>query len=228
MRAGDFESHFRTVVLRVGGELIPESESLTADFLFAKENIIAELKTFQEDARQDHAIKLQQLVDDWIKRRLLIAYGRPRISLQHLNPVCQKEWLKVLQAPVQEIVRKANRQIRTTKQSLSRADAKGLLVVANDGNFLQTSPTDYMILVSRVLQKKTQSGERQYPHISGVVYFSFRVPSRDEGLPFWVNGDINGDTEIRGLQLKLKRGWFSYLGQITGRPVTELLMPTPQ
>lgn len=228
MLVGDFEKHFRTIVRSVGGELIPESESESADFLFAKENIIAELKTLREDARQEHATKLQQLVNDWMRRGLMLVFGRPIISLQKLNPICQQEWLRILQAPIQQIIRKANRQIRATKQSVSLADAKGLLIIANDGNLLHTSPTDYMILVSRVLQKKKKSGERQFPHIAGVVYFSYRIPSRNEGLPFWIAGDTepNGDAKMRELQEKLKRGWFSYIEQVTGTPIKEFFIPT--
>lgn len=227
MLVGDFEQHFRTVVLDSGGELIPETESETADFLFAKENVVAELKTLQEDARREHAMKLQGLVNDWMKRGLMLIYGRVQISLQNLNPTCQREWLEALQAPVQRIIHKANRQIRATKQSRGLADAKGLLIIANDGNLLHTNPIDYMILVSRVLQKKKQTGERQFPNIAGVIYFSYRIPSRNEGVPFWIAGDTEtaGDPIMSSLQEKLKSGWFSYIERMTGMPVMELLRP---
>lgn len=185
MLAKDFEGQFRDFVRGFGGAVLPENDAKSADFLFSQDNVVAELKTLEEDARREHATKLQALVNDWMRRRLLIVFGRTTISLQKLNPVCQREWLDILQPPVENLIRKGNRQIRSTKQSLKLPNAKGLLLIANDGNLLHTSPTDYMILVSRVLQKKRQNGEQRFPHILGVVYFSYRIGSRDEGMPFF-------------------------------------------
>lgn len=184
----NFEEYFGDFIREFGGIVLPEGEAESADFLFPQDNVVAELKTLQEDARQEHANKLQALVADWAKRRLMIMFGTNMISLQKLNPTCQREWLHILQAPVERIIRKANRQIRTTKRTLQRPDAKGLLMIANDGNLLHTSPADYMILVSRVLCKKTPTGELQYPNILGVVYFSYRIGSAGEGMPFWYAG----------------------------------------
>ena len=73
-------------------------------------------------------------------------FGTNIIPLEKLNPICQREWLHILQAPVERIVRKANRQIRTKKQTLQLPNTKGLLLIANDGNLLHTSPKDCMIL----------------------------------------------------------------------------------
>ena len=128
--------------------------------------------------------RVTELINDWTRRGLIRIYGRVRIDLQKLNPVPQREWLHTLQAPVERIVAKANRQIRSSKQSLVLPNAKGLLLIANDGNCLHTSVTDYMILVSRVLAKKMPTGERRFPHIQGVVYFSYRARSLAEGMPF--------------------------------------------
>jgi hypothetical protein len=162
-----------------------------------------------------------------MKRGLLIGFGTFQISLQKVHPICQSEWLDILQPPIEGIVRKANRQIRTTKQTLNLPNAKGLLLIANDGNLLHTSPTDYMILVARALAKKTPTGDLQFPHILGVVYFSYRVASRDEGVPFWVPGDtkLGGDAQMQALQARLRDGWFSYLARKTGQPVSWFIKP---
>jgi hypothetical protein len=223
----DFEAHFRIFIRDFGGMVLPENNAKSADFLFPKDNIVAELKTLQEDARREHATKLQELVADWRRRGLMMVFGRTIISLQKLNPVCQREWLHILEVPVERIIGKANRQIRSTKQFLKLSNAKGLLLIANDGNFLHTGPTDYMILVSRVLQKKTPTGERRFPNISGVVYFSYRIGSRDEAIPFWAAGDIEpkGDIPMREFQERLRRGWVSYMERVTGLPIKEVFKP---
>jgi hypothetical protein len=225
---GNFEDQFRDFVKQFGGEVLPGSDAESADFFFREFEIVSELKTLQADARLQHATKLQTLADDWRRRGLMIAYGRPRISLRTLNPICQREWLRLLQAPIERIIRKANRQIRSTKQSLGCENAQGLLLVANDGNFLHTSPIDYMNLVARILQKKKSTGERQFSHVSGVVYFSFHVLSRDEGMPFWVPGTIEatGDCRLREFLERLKAGWFSYVSKLRGQPTIEFPMTT--
>lgn len=226
---GDFEEHFRSFVREFGGTVLPEGDAESADFLFPVDNIVAELKILQGDARQEHATKLQALVADWRKRRLMILFGTNIISLEKLNPICQREWLRILQAPVERIVRKANRQIRTTKQTLQLPNAKGLLLIANDGNLLHTSPKDYMILISRVLHKKTPTGELQFPDILGVIYFSYRIGSAAEGVPFWFAGDTtpNGDADMRALQDRLGRGWIFNVERATGQPVRIYNPPRP-
>jgi hypothetical protein len=224
--AENFEVTFRECVKSVGGEVLPENAARSADFLFSPDNVVVELKTLQEDARREHAEKLQFLVNDWMKRGLMLVFGRAVISLPKLNPVCQREWLEVLQAPVENIVRDANRQIRSTKQATGRQSARGLLLIANDGNFLHTSPIDYMNIVARVLKKKTSTGTLRFPNIHGVAYFSYRIPSAAERTPFWVAGTVDDptrDTEMCNFQLKLQNGWFDHVSRVTGMPV--LVMP---
>ena len=230
MLEGDFETHVRRFVQGCEGELIPEADEERADFLFPSDNIVAELKTLQEDARREHAQKLQDLANDWAKRGLVRACGRVVFSLQTINPVCRREWLRILERPLGNLVRKANRQIRSAKAYLHRPTAKGLLLIANDGNFLHTSPTDYMILVSRVLHKKTPMGEKQFPEIHGVVYFSHRIPSRNEGMPFWASGHTSpkGDLQMQEFQKRLGTHWYAYIQKVTGQPVAEAYFPIPK
>lgn len=219
----DFEAIFREFVKDFGGELLSEGEAKSADFYFPDANMVTELKTLENEALMEHAAIVQKLADSWMRRRLLFAYGRVMISLPKLHPICQREWLAELQPPVENIVRKANRQIRSSKQSMNHTDSKGLLLIANEGNLLHTSPVDYMTLVGGVLSKKDQSGERRFPHIDGVVYFSRRIRSRDEGFPFWVSGYVRpgGDPALSAFQERLQRGWFAYISKITGLPVGE-------
>lgn len=225
----DLDKMFPEFVREFGGEIIPEADIKNADFVFSEDNIVAELKTLREDARQEHAERLQALVNGWARRGKLVVFGTTVISLQKLNPVLQREWLKILQAPVQNIIRTANRQIRSTKESRNLPEAKGLLLIANDGNLLHTSPTDYMNLVGRILDKKTPTGERQYSYIHGVVYFSYRVRSSKEGLPFWIAGytTLGGDPAMTNFQDRLWRGWRVYVGKITGLPVSERQIDPP-
>lgn len=220
-----FEEVFRDFIRNFGGSVVPEGDEESADFFLPQDNIVAELKILQVDARLEHDTKLHGLVNDWTRRGLVMVFGRTVISLQKLNPICQREWLHILQPPVERIIRKANGQIRATKQSLNCPTAKGLLLIANDGNLLYTNPTDYMILVSRALAKRTPTGERQHPHIHCVVYFSYRIASKEEGMPFWISGNIEPKStpSMREFLERLRLGWFSYVERSTGMPVKSVV-----
>jgi hypothetical protein len=206
----NFEAFFRRFVGRIGGQALPEHDSESADFFFPTDRVIAELKTLQKDARLEHARKLQELVNDWTTRGLIRIYGRVQLSMRTLPAIPQREWLQMMQAPIETIIRKANRQIRSTKESDNLHSSKGVLLIANDGNFLHTEPVEYMGLVARVLAKKEPNGNPRFPHIDGVVYFSYRIPSRNEGLPFWVAGQMKPqDAQPREFQDRLRTNWSS-------------------
>jgi hypothetical protein len=222
-----FRHFFERFVPAFGGEVLAEVHSVPyADFLFRNDRIVSELKTLEEDKNTDHARKLQALTTDWMRRGLILGFGKFQISLPRLPQQCQREWLDILESPVETLIRDANRQIRSTKEYLKLEDHKGLLLIANDGNFLHTDPVNYMILVSRLLQKK-KDGKPRFPHIDGVVYFSYRIRSKNEGLPFWLPGTMAEDDRVMSeFQTKLRNGWFGYLSTITRQPVMEV-SPNP-
>ena len=119
-----FETAFREFVPEIGGQLIPTTPGVrSANFLFSEDDIIVELKTLLEDAQNEYNTKMQSLADDWQRRGLILAYGTVRISLRELNPICRQEWLDA-QPPVENIVRDANRQIRSSKKTLGRTIGK--------------------------------------------------------------------------------------------------------
>ena len=217
-----FRHFFERFVTDFGGEVLAEVHSVPyADFLFRGNRIVSELKTLEEDKSLDHARKLQALAWNWLRRGLVMAFGRFRISLPHLPQPCQREWLDILERPVEKLIRDANRQIRSTKAHLKLEGHKGLLLIANDGNFLHTDPTNYMILVSRVL-KKRKDGKPRFPHIDGVCYFSYRVGTKDEGMLFWVSGIVaESDPMMSAFQKKMSSGWCAYLSKVTRQPVVE-------
>src|ERR1700731_3775784 len=138
MVSDNFEEVCRDFIRNFGGRVVPEGSDESADFFLPQDNIVAELKILQVDARLEHDTKLQGLVNDWTRHGLVMVFGRTVISLQKLNPICQREWLHILKPPVERIHRKANRQIRATKHSLNCPSAKGLLLIANEGNLLYT------------------------------------------------------------------------------------------
>jgi len=99
----------------------------------------------------------------------------------------------------------------------------------NDGNLLHTTPVEFMTLIARILQKRTPDGQKKFPHIRGVVYFSYRVPMAGESKLFWIAGTMEPalDVDLNAFQNRLRREWVDYFAQLTGRPVTEDLRTIP-
>jgi len=106
------------------------------------------------DKEKEHAKEIQELFLSWQSQGVLRGYGRVTIHLQKLPPKCQRDWLDLLEPPVYELMKDANRQIRSTKEHLKLDSCKGLLLIANDGNFLHTDPVNYMILVGPMLARE--------------------------------------------------------------------------
>lgn len=227
--ASQFELIFNRFVESIGGEVVPKSAMESADFVFRSEKIIAELKTLERDPREEHVRKLAALAQGWNRRRQVVVYGTAAANLQRIHPAAQREWLDLLEAPIEGIIRKANRQIRSTKDHEHLQDAKGLLLIVNDGNLLHTAPIVFMTLVARVLQKLSADGERKFRHIRGVVYFSYRVPAAGESNLFWIPGTLEpaADADLGAFEDRLQREWFAYFARITWRPVTEELRSIP-
>jgi hypothetical protein len=120
----DFEAVFARFIERIGGEILATGPEESADFVFRSERIVVELKTLQRDPRDEHVRKLAALADTWTQRGQLRVYGRTAINLRDMHPEAQREWLDLLQAPIEGIIRKANRQIRSTKNRERLTDSK--------------------------------------------------------------------------------------------------------
>jgi hypothetical protein len=123
---------------------------------FPGEKVEIELKTLERDARVEHAQKLGGLAIAWGRRGRVRVYGTTVMDLQTIHPECQLEWLDLLENPIEWIFRKANSQIRSTKRRENLPDAKGLLLIPNDGNLLHTAPIVFMNLVAGVCTRRPQ------------------------------------------------------------------------
>lgn len=221
------EKMFGQCVGELGGEVLaPFNTAKCADFLFRLDDVVVEMKTLEKEALAEHRRDLQALMDSWMRRGMLVVMGQRRIELQKLKPALQREWLDLLEPPVENLLRDANRQIRSTKEHLGLTTAKGVLLIANEGNRLHTSPRDYLILVSRMLSKKTQAGKARFPHIQSVIYFSETIPTSSAGLPFWAPGQLDQDDQtLHRFTDKLRDGWFAYLSRVKGVPITVVQRP---
>jgi hypothetical protein len=128
------ESIVDPFVKGIGGELISElvgnnNPPSSADYLFRRHNVIAEMKTLQADSfGGPFCRKLGGRMGDWHRDGRLRVYGTTRIDSKSLSPECQNEMFDVMAAPLQKhVVNAANGQIESTKEILNMPAARGLL-----------------------------------------------------------------------------------------------------
>lgn len=224
------EEVFDDFVKTFGGRLVRDlieniQPSSNADYLFEDPGVVAELKCLERETfNDDYKRKMQQLTEDWARRRLLIVFGTRRINLKSIPQECQLEWLRLLETPLQNhVIASANKQIRATKKQLGKPTAKGLLLLVSDGNF-SLQPADVLALVSRILNKRTGEGERQYSNIHGIAYFSLnmriQVPGLEPSATFWMGGsrDVT-DTLLQEFIDSLDKAWHEYFSRLYGQEI---------
>jgi hypothetical protein len=162
------------------GDVLGEAPNLpkNADYLFRRFNVIAELKSLEVGSfGESFQKKMSELVESWANRGLVMVYGTQRLDLDRLPAPCQQDVLSVIAKPLQNnVLRQANRQIRSTKEALGLPDAKGILMIASDGNE-DLKPQDVLFFCSRILWRERPEKEVQFPDIGAVVYFNPRMPA---------------------------------------------------
>jgi hypothetical protein len=228
-----FEAHFREFVEDFGGQIVAEGADRSADYFFPQHNVVAELKCLVTDQTTDMLRKR----DEIIRRRgtalqaeqpglVSVATADGAMFSIPYDESFQREWSNVLLTPIEKIIRRANQQIGATKESFAVPSANGVVLIFNEGNPLHAvSPQHYARLVGEVIQKP-RSGERRFPHIQGMTYFSFdAIRTLDEQtqkyMPFWLSAQVMGDAvkEITQFQDDLKQGWYQYVERVTVSPV---------
>jgi len=215
------EATFNEFVKTVGGEpidqLLPNNAGRKrADFLFRSVGVIAELKCMERDIDMaEYRRKLTLRLNEWHRRGIIRVYGTTRLSLRNLPKTCQDEWLELHEAPIQKhILSDANQQIRDTKEDLVLPDAKGLVLIANEGHFF-SSPADLLTYIARILKKRKSDGGKIYSNIHRIVIFSANVPLASpefpQGLLGWVPAfrDEN-DQETAAFLMKLGESWSRF------------------
>lgn len=183
----DVEEFFNEYVEFFGGQLISKlphnlSDRPNADYLFKDHNVIAELKCFQKDLfnESEDIPRIFKLLDKWERQRLIKPEEKVSIVLgtKKLPNECYKDMLDACLKTIDRAVYKGNKQIAESKSTFSMPDAKGLLLLCNDGNyFLQNS--ELIGLVATIMQRKYLKSD-----IDGVAYFTIKQVARMPKSPW--------------------------------------------
>ena len=138
-----------------------------ADYWFPVERVVAELKCLTEDlsTNQEFTARISKLHASWVKQGLVPSPQGSKISvnLRDLPPRCAREFLEPIKRKLQaSTISKANKQIRETKKHFDAQDAKGMLLLVNDGNYM-LPPSMMSYLLGRILKGQYSSLQRSRP-----------------------------------------------------------------
>ena len=224
----DVPTEFATCVRRLDGvvldDVLQNPAFFNADYWFPAERVVGELKCLSENLAAQHQFNdlVESMYASWIKRRLI---PRPvsfpvQVNLRDLPLRCAREFIDPVKKRLESsAMKKANKQIRDTKKHLNAADAKGLLILVNDGNYL-LPPTMMVHLLARTLKQ-------QYRSIDSVIYFSVNESSSVPGNPmpslFWIDAIPPGRTAISSdLRERLRATWMAHHSSLVPGPIFEI------
>jgi hypothetical protein len=212
------EQHSRAEVID-GTTLTSEQQAAEkADLFFENRAFISEVKSLSTDTSR----KVRAILEPYEKtEEWPLFYGTRDVAdilpkLRDGEELRQKLYEAVSSA-IPELVRKANRQIRSTKQTFSLPDSRGLLIILNDAVAI-LNPQVIARRVGATLVKRTPSGEFQFPEITGVWIISeqhtVQVTPTLRGIPAVVMlHPAFEDDELTGEFLRRIQGfWATFNG----------------
>lgn len=112
---------------------IPES-TLNADYYFPDSNVIAELKTLEIDALSPEKIERRIMSIYKLLGYQLSDYTDFIFGKSYLPEEVNRRLFSTISRPIIECVKKANKQIISTRKLLGKDEALGLILIANSGN----------------------------------------------------------------------------------------------
>ncbi len=185
-----------------------------ADYYFQEADVVTELKTLKTEFAQtpEHLNRFEALVDEWRSD------GRLSDAAWAGTEPIPREFvqthLRMIRDQIEGITKKANKQIRQTKEKLNLPDAKGLVLYLNDG-FYQADPNLTLALIGDPLQRQMRS-------VDGFVLFNLRekvfIPGEAGGNFIWLPKYRSADdVRLSEFVNELGAAWFRYLEDLSGQ-----------
>ncbi len=190
------ELHWNDFVTLIGGELvaplISQEHVKNADYLFREWGLVVELKMLEEDLT-DHpgfCSKISDAIDDNIN-----AENSPNAQTHRID--------KVIERKLDDIIKKANRQIKETKINLHFNSYKGVIILINAG-FMALPLNRASDIVRRLI------GGRHYSSVNGVIYIEAWATEIDDEISINASVLMNRSTS-KGLVEKMLAIWEAWL-----------------
>jgi hypothetical protein len=225
--AAPVEATFNEFVVDFGGTLvgglIPNAKEhpKNADYFFRDDDVIAELKSFEKDLFNvpEDVERIFKIIAKHRDSGAVSGYRGFRWAIgQDPIPVeYRRDMLSLARRSIEHAVRQANKQIRSTKQLLNKPDAKGIVLLANDGNHF-SHPAEAVMLICQVMEAHFLDSD-----IDGFVYFTAntpaKVPDNARELNYWVPVYRLEHDPLSNFVNRLGEGWGEFYAKTIGQQV---------
>lgn len=213
------ESTWDGFVARAGGvrvSALPNASDAmeNADYLFASEQVVVELKEIESSLNS--SIRFVKDFDTLMRR--VVAQNpewRPRLfgGTETYPAWFYPEYIRLFRPPISRILKKANRQIRSTKSQLGIEANCGILILVNDG-FTMLPPDWVRALAASPLI-------HSYSSIDCLIYTTLNryVEVRGSDLAHLLWAPTYSEKAPDQLQLfvnDLGRRWFDHIEPLVG------------
>jgi hypothetical protein len=212
------EATFDAFITRAGGRrvvtLLKEPPNFeNADYVFAEAAVIAELKEVTTDFAKAKGFREKHLalaLDHVSQGKLTV---RQVLGADRLSGDFVAAFVRLFRPALTRIVKKANTQIKSTKQHLGWTDASGVLFLVNDG-FPSLEPAFVQALVSDILTSS-------YSSVDCFVYMtlntSVELPGSDLANLLWVpTYSPTAPDELVSFVDDLGKIWGEFLDEVLG------------
>jgi hypothetical protein len=208
------EDTWNQFIIGTGGKIVsrilhksPSFEN--ADYLYQQEQIVLELKEIEteftnSETFKDKFIKLiERLLKENPNWKPFLIGGSGKVPQWFL-----KDFVRIVRPNISRILKKANRQIRDTKNFFSIKKPYGVLLFVNDG-FTGVTPDLVFALAGDILTTS-------YSSIDSFVYLTVNryIEIKDSNVPrlvWWPIYSNRTDNFLKEFINKLGRKWFEYL-----------------
>lgn len=156
----DVEGTWQEFVRHQEGKVLSDDfgtspEFANADFWFEKDQVVIELKEIQTEFLDKKKDEIMNLIEKYVKDSNLsgseIFQGKFMFSDDFY-----REYIRLVRPAISRILKKANKQIKETKQYLGKPNARGVAVIVNDG-FTSLSATIVLGLICNILANSYSS-----------------------------------------------------------------------
>lgn len=224
------EAHFDRAVERYGGQrttsvLGPNITHHNADWVFCDRQVVAEHKQLEVDVRASKAFARRELELrlGWARSGKANIFGVPKDW-----STVQREWLRLYKPTVEGIIKKANKQIRATRERLGWPRGSGILIFSNK-SVLEIYPLGMCLLIQSIL-------DHACTEIGGAIYVTnhyLDIAGSDLAnigwFPIYRNGGEETPVEMIEFVDGFGRAFFETLDEIApaAEPRREIPLQSP-
>jgi hypothetical protein len=210
----------KTVVEKNGGEC----DFLNADYIFEKENVVAELKCLEKDIFSDEDFERnERLLEKWFDDGTLRKVDIIPIFLnrKQIPESCLTEINKLTRRTFQKIIHKANKQLFETKKNLGDEKTMKFLMLCNDGNYFLSHNQILSVACDLLATRKEWDIDCLiYFTVNQGSMFEFGDLDRHVWVPFY-GFETEEENTISEFVNRLGRDFFKFTNDKLGIEITE-------